>query len=107
MNTKTFHYTKQVTLAAVAALCLSSVAAYAGEGANEVQSRTVRYTDLDVGTPAGATALHSRIRQAAEQVCGDPSSRQLAEATAAKACITQAILASEESLPRARFAANR
>jgi UrcA family protein len=104
MNTKTFH--KQVALAAVAALCFTGATVYAGE-ANETQTRTVRYADLDVGTPAGAAALHDRIRNAAEKVCGDTNSRQLAETVAAKECVVRAVAASEETVHKARLASIR
>jgi len=33
------------------------------------ESRTVRFTDLDVSTPAAAHALYGRIRAAAQVVC--------------------------------------
>jgi UrcA family protein len=104
MNTKTFH--KHVALAAVAALCFATATVYAGE-ANETQTRTVRYADLDVGTPAGAAALHDRIRNAAEQVCGDTNSRQLVEAMAAKACVARAVAAGEQTVHKARLASIR
>jgi UrcA family protein len=105
MNTKTFH--KHVALAAVAALCFTSAAVYAGEAGNETPTRTVRYADLNIGTPAGVAALHNRIRNAAEQVCGDTSSRQLAEAAAAKACVARAVAASEQSVYKAHLASIR
>jgi UrcA family protein len=106
MKTTTFTYTKKFALAATAALCLSAMAVHADEAANGVATRTVRYADLDLSTQAGVAALHNRIHQAAEQVCGDPSSRQLGEAVAAKTCIARAVQISE-STQNARFAAIR
>jgi UrcA family protein len=100
------HNTKQITLAAVASLCLSAAAvgAHADQTINDVQTRTVHYSDLDLGTQAGATALYDRIRNAAKQVCGDASSRQLVEAAAARACINRAIASSVHSVNSARLA---
>jgi UrcA family protein len=104
MNTNTFHNPKLVALAAAAALCFSSIAAQADETANEAPARTVRYADLDLGTQAGAAALYNRIRRAAEQVCGDTGSRQLAEVAAVKACEIRAITASVKSVHNAHLA---
>lgn len=105
MKTNTSRNTKRITLATVAALCLSSAAigAYADETGNDVPTVTVRYSDLDLGTQAGATALYNRIRRAAEQVCGDPSSRQLAEVAAVRACVDRAISSSVRSVNDARL----
>ena len=82
-------------LAAVAAVCLASAAvvAHADEAANGVPARTVHYSDLDINTPAAAV-LYVRIRNAAQQVCGDVDSRQLAVAAAAKACVGRAVYSS-------------
>jgi len=106
MNTNTFRTTKHVALAAVAALCFTSATVYAGEAANEAPTRTVRYGDLNLGSAAGVGALHHRIRRAAEQVCGDTYSRQIERAVAAKACVAQAIAASEQTV-QARLVAMR
>jgi UrcA family protein len=87
-------------LAAVAAVCLASAAvvAHADEAANGVPARTVHYSDLDINTPAGAAVLYARIRNAAQQVCGDVDSRQLAVAAAAKACVSRAVYSSVRSV---------
>lgn len=105
MKTNTSRNTKRFTLATVAALCLSSAAigAYADETGNDVPTVTVRYSDLNLGTQAGATVLYNRIRNAAAQVCGDPTSRELTEATAAKACIDRAISSSVHSVNNPRL----
>ena len=87
--------TKSFTTAAVAAVCLASVAinVHADEAA-----RTVRYSDLNLNTQAGAAVLYKRIHNAAVAVCGDVDSRQLAEAAAAKACVDRAIFKSVRSV---------
>lgn len=102
---KTNTNTKRITLATIAALCLSSAAigAYAEETGNDVPTRTVRYSDLDLGTQAGAKALYRRIRYAAEQVCGNPDWRQRFESAAVKACIGRAISSSVHSVNDARL----
>jgi UrcA family protein len=101
MKTKTFTNTKRITLATIAALTLSTAAigAYAAEN----PARTVHYSDLDLGTQAGATVLYNRIRQAAEQVCGNPDLRQLAETAAAKACIHRAVSTSVHAVNNPRL----
>src|ERR1700676_3125951 len=83
---KTINYSKNIALAAVASFCVTGFAmgAHAGESDMTVRARTVRYADLNLNTQVGAEVLYRRIESAAEQVCGDVSSRQLAEAAAAK-----------------------
>jgi UrcA family protein len=85
----------QNTLAAVAAVCFAfaTVTAQADEAA-----RTVRYSDLNLTTQAGAAVLYKRIHNAAEAVCGDVDSRQLARAAAAKACVNQAVFTGVRSV---------
>jgi UrcA family protein len=93
MKIHTLHNTKHIALAAVAAMCLSGAAVHAGE-TDDVPTVKVRYSGLDLGTQKAANILYNRIRQAAEQVCGDPDPRQLAEAAAAKACVSRAVASS-------------
>jgi UrcA family protein len=97
---KTITRNSKSFLAAVAAVCLASVTivAHADEAANGVPARTVHYSDLDINTRAGATVLYARIRNAAQQVCGDVDSRQLAVSAAAKACVNRAIYTSVRSV---------
>jgi UrcA family protein len=87
---------RNFTLAAVAAVCLTAVAAgaHADQAVTAAPARTVHYADLNLNTQAGAAVLYKRIRNAAEQVCGDVGSRELAQAAAAKACVNRAIVAS-------------
>jgi UrcA family protein len=96
---KTSKYTTQkIAMAGIAAICLATAAmgAHADEAA--VKTHTVRYADLNLNTAAGAAVLYQRIKNAAEQVCGDVNSRQLGEAMAAKACVGHAIYASVHSV---------
>jgi len=39
---------------------------------DQVRSETVKFQDLNVGTPAGAEALYLRIHSAAKRVCSQP-----------------------------------
>jgi UrcA family protein len=39
----------------------------------QVRSETVKFQDLNVGTPAGVEALYSRIHSAAKLVCAPPA----------------------------------
>jgi UrcA family protein len=93
---KTFNYSKNIALAAVAGICVASFAigAHAGEADAAVPARTVHYSDLNLNTQAGAEVLYRRIRSAAELVCGDVDSRQMAEAAAARACVSRAVTGS-------------
>jgi UrcA family protein len=92
MKTITLHNTRHLAMTAIAAigLAVAAVGARAGE-TDEVPTRTVRYSDLDLGTQRGVAVLYNRIRQAAQQVCGDPDSRRLAEWAAVMACRDRAV----------------
>jgi UrcA family protein len=60
---------------AVALVCaLGSAAALASE-ANSVHHVTVKYSDLNMNTVAGATTLYGRIRGAARFACGEQGRR--------------------------------
>ena len=87
-------------LAAVAAVCLASVTivAHADQAADGLPTRTVRYSDLNLNTQAGAAVLYQRIRNAAKEVCGDVDSLQLARVAAAKPCIDRAVFSSVRSV---------
>jgi UrcA family protein len=91
MNTNTHRNTKTVTLAAAICFAAAAFGAHAGEMVNDTQ--TVKYADLNLNTQAGVAVLYKRIRNAAEQVCGDEGARELAQAAAAKVCVDRAIVA--------------
>lgn len=101
----TINYSKNLVLATVAALGAASLAigAHADESVVPVPARTVHYSDLDLNTQAGAEVLYKRIRNAAEQVCGDVHSRRMGEATAARACVDQAVVASIRAVNNLRL----
>lgn len=90
MNTfiRTQFYTAVYCALGTAGVCTLASSPAAAE---EVPSKTVRYSDLDIAKPAGAQALYARIRAAARDVCelstrGDPLLR-----AAQHACIDTAI----------------
>jgi len=55
---------------------------------NQVRSETVKFQDLNAGTPAGAEALYFRIHSAANRVCSRPG--DVWERFTASACIKDA-----------------
>jgi UrcA family protein len=88
---KTSNYTKQVAMASLAAICVATAAMGAHADEPNAPTRTVHYADLNLDTPAGISVLYKRIRNAAEEVCGDVNSRRLEEAAAARACVDHAV----------------
>ena len=80
------------TLIVISALMLCAKFAFAADvledGAREAQ---VHFADLDLARREGAAILYSRLRVAAESVCPDFDSKEMARAARAKACIAEAI----------------
>jgi len=83
MNTNTI----RITFAAAAMIAALTT----GVRAADVPQVHVKYADLNVNTPAGAAALYQRIRFAANQVCADPGTRDLAVLVKVQACTDQAV----------------
>jgi len=104
MKTFTLRNNTHITLAA-AVVCLAAVTAgaRADEVNADVPARTVRFADLDLTTQKGAAVLFTRIRNAAEEVCGEPGSRELAQVVAAKACVDRAIARSVAAVNNAKL----
>jgi UrcA family protein len=75
-------------LAPLAALALSAVAA---ASSTQVESRVVRFGDLNLDSRAGVAVLHKRIRNAAESVCGNASSSLLVLRDAHERCVAEAV----------------
>jgi UrcA family protein len=102
---KSINYSKNIAWATAVALCVASLAinAHADESSVQLQARTVHYADLNLNSRAGTEVLYKRIRDAAEQVCGDVRSRRLNEAAVAKACVDQAVFASIRSVNSLRL----
>ncbi len=105
MQTFTLRNSKKILFAAVAAVSFASVAqmAQAADVFNDRPALTVRYSDLNLDTPAGAAVLYQRIRHAAEQVCGKPDSRRLDEMVVAQECMDKAIASSVRAVGNAQL----
>jgi UrcA family protein len=105
MKTFTLRNSKNVLFAAVAAVSFVSVAqmAQAADVINDRPAQTVRYSDLNLNTEAGAVTLYNRIHNAAEQVCGNVDSRRLEQVAAAQACVNTAMAASVSAVGNAQL----
>jgi UrcA family protein len=105
MKTFTLRNSKKVLFAAVAAVSFASVAqmAQAADVLNDRPALTVRYSDLNLDTPAGAAVLYQRIRHAAEQVCGKADSRRLDEIVVTQDCMDKAIGSSVSAVGNAQL----
>jgi UrcA family protein len=57
------------------ALACVLVASNAHSG-DQVRSETVKFADLNLGSPAGVEALYERIHAAAKRVCDQPAGEQ-------------------------------
>jgi UrcA family protein len=102
MNTLTQN--RKNLVAAVAAALLGSAAVGAqADTVNDVPAVTVRYSDLNLDTQAGAAVLYKRIHTAAVQVCGDVDSRRLDQLATAKACVYRAVSASVNAVQNPRL----
>jgi UrcA family protein len=71
----------------VALLCCAALSSANGLDLREV---TVKFGDLDVSRPEGATRLYRRIRAAAKEVCS-PDGYGLVAATQADSCVDKSI----------------
>jgi UrcA family protein len=105
MKTFTLRDSKNVLFAAAAAMSLTSLTqvAQASEVANDRPALTVRYSDLNLDTQAGAAALYQRIRHAAEQVCGKDDSRGLDGRVAVQMCVDNAVASSVSAVGNAQL----
>jgi len=74
-------------LCLAAAATLSCATPVAAQTSDTVPSVSVKYGDLDIGSPAGAQLLLKRIRAAANTACGGaPDIRQLKQLATFEAC---------------------
>lgn len=69
------------SLGYVTAMCLAFVLAAFNAQAGNVRSETVKFGDLNLGSPAGVEALYGRIHAAARRVCGRPAGEQTGVST--------------------------
>lgn len=81
------------TLILTAALAALATAA-AAQTAPDYRSTVIRYSDLDLSRPAGANAMISRIRRAADVVCGHRgSTRGVRETALYQDCVSKTMAA--------------
>jgi UrcA family protein len=80
-----------LTAAAFSALALSFTMLCPAADATDPPTAIVKYYDLNIATPQGATVLYGRIRRAAEIVCGAPDGRDLVFWARTAACMHHAI----------------
>jgi UrcA family protein len=79
-------------LCLAAAATLPSAAPVRAQTSDTVPSVTVRYGDLDIGSPAGARVLLTRIQAAADTACGRaPDIRRLDRWAYFEACRRSAV----------------
>jgi len=72
--------------ALTAAMWLACTLVVSNAFADDTRSETVRFSDLNVGTPAGVQSLYGRIHAAALRVCEQPSG----EMEAVRSCVAKA-----------------
>lgn len=70
------------TVAMSLACALVAFNAHAGD----VRSETIKFADLNLGSPSGVEALYLRIHSAARRVCSQPDGKW----TSDRACVTKA-----------------
>jgi UrcA family protein len=90
---------RAVILAATTLAAYGSCTSAWADSNLEPHSITVRYEDLNANSPRGAAMLYTRIRIAAETVCGDlGSSRSLVLLSRYASCVHGAISAAVASV---------
>jgi UrcA family protein len=103
----TFKKTRRLSLwtAALAATAACTGLAQAQAlTASDAHQLTVHYSDLDVSTVAGATALYQRLQGAAHFVCGEQG-RSLTEQTQWRGCVRSAVGQAVEAVHSATLSA--
>lgn len=83
--------TKLPVLAAFAAIAAAPVAATYAEGNEVPRSETVRYGDLDLHNQEGAVTLFRRLRNAAADVCSNPTEDQYSSVPHYQRCVAHAV----------------
>jgi UrcA family protein len=78
-------------VAAIGLLSIHSADAAPQHAVDGVATRSVSFADLNIDRPEGVAALYSRIRQAADSVCGAFQSRQLKDISASRACVRTSV----------------
>ncbi len=85
----------RIPLALTAAMLLAFAGASSAHANDQVRSETVKFGDLNVGTPSGVQTLYDRIHAAARRVCSESDPLQR---TAVNACTRKAEASAIETL---------
>jgi UrcA family protein len=98
---------RTLTTLAVCLLAGAAAGAYAGTPDADSASVKVAYSDTDLATEQGSSALYARIVAAARQVCGarEVDGRDLAAMASARACQQQAIANAVQAVHSTKLAA--
>lgn len=68
------------------AIAAAVLAAAVPAAAQDVRTRSVSYSDLNLTTPAGVERLDGRVRRAVETMCGQPHSTDLTGQSEMRRC---------------------
>ncbi len=100
MNTKTTvnRFRTEIATALFGAVVSSFEVLPAVADSFDVPQVTVKFGDLNISSPAGATVLYGRIRAAAEKVCSPYDRSGLGAKMHLNACIDKAILGAVSKL---------
>lgn len=79
------------TLVAIAGFATLAGAPARADAGLEARSETVKFADLNPGTPGGSAVLFRRLQAAALRVCRDLDSRELAMLEPHTACVRTAM----------------
>ena len=72
MNSNVKSHNRSIFTYATAMWLACGMVAFDAHAGDDVRFETVKFADLNVGTPAGAEALYARIHAAAWHVCQQP-----------------------------------
>jgi UrcA family protein len=86
MNSNVKSHNRSILTYATAMWLACVFVAFDAHAGDDVRSETVKFADLNVGTPAGVEALYGRIHSAAWHVCQQPGG----ELQTAKTCMRRA-----------------
>ena len=81
MNSNVKSHNRSILIYATAMWLACVLVAFDAHAGDDVRSETVKFADLNVGTPAGVEALYGRIHAAASHVCQQPGGELQAERT--------------------------
>jgi UrcA family protein len=90
MNSNVKSHNRSILTYATAMWLACGLVAFDAHAGDAVRSETVKFADLDVGTPAGVEALYGRIHAAAWHVC-QPAYELLAIRTCVRSAESDAI----------------